>query len=619
MRIPEEIVRQISDTADIVEIISENIDLKKTGRNYKGFSPWNNEKTPSFIVSPDKNIFKDFSSGKAGNAVTFLMEYHGLTYIEALVNLANRYGITLPNQQNEKDVEESDKRSKMLTIAQLSTEFFAKYLFSKDGKVAYQYFKKRGYNNEIIEKFSLGAAPDSWNELHNYLINKGYSNEILNDVGIIRISEKTNNPFDYFRNRAIFTIKDFLGRPIGFGARQLNEEDQPKYLNSPQSLIYDKSKVLFGIFEAKNEIRNKGYAIITEGYTDVITLHQYKYPQAVASSGTALTDEQLKLLKRYTSKLFFLYDSDEAGQKATERGIELALQNRFEIFIIRLPKGEDPDSILKKEGKETFDMFFNKAVDFLEYLIDRYEEQGKLSSELTKADSARNLIKLITTIPDKLQHDFYISRISSKLGLSDKQINLLYDEKNHIDKSQDNKVEKTQNDEQNQRVNYNYKDLILNEEHLLLKYALESTQNIHYLFDEYEINKPFFITPLAQKLYQVINDFSEEHNILEAILSADNVNKDIKEFISDIALNEESISQNWKDFGADDLEIDNKKLIKDCKTKIEIKKLNVRIEEIRQKLKENTDDGIEEINNYHILIKEKKRLENEIINQSFFT
>lgn len=614
MRIPPEIVQQIQDTADIVEVISENIDLKKAGRNYRGFSPWKNEKTPSFMVSPDKKIYKDFSTGKAGNVVTFLMEYHGMTYMEALKNLASKYGISLPEHQNEEEVKASDLRTKMLDAVKLSAEYFTKHLFSKEGKIAYQYFKKRDYDNEIIEKFSLGFAPDSWNALHEYLINKGYTNEVLNEVGLIRISEKTKKPFDYFRNRVIFTIKDFLGRPIGFGARQLDDNNQPKYVNSPQSLIYDKSKVLYGIFEAKNEIRNKGFAIITEGYTDVITLHQNKYPQAVASSGTSLTEEQLKLLKRYTSKLYFLYDSDDAGQNATERGIELALKQKFEIFIIRLPKGEDPDSMLKKEGKETFDMFFNKAVDFLEYLFDRYEQQGKLNTEQSKAEVARNIIKLITSIPDKLQHDFYISRISSKLGLSEKQIDILYTEKKYIDNSTlKNQNEELKSEEEDSPIAYNYKELILKEEHHLLKYALESTYNIHYLFDEHEVDKSFFITPLAQKLYQVINDHSEENQILESILTSDNINKDLKEFLSDIALNEESTSENWKDFGADDLEIDSKKLIKDCKTKIEIKKLNVKIENIRQKLKDGIDD-LEDINNYKVLIDEKKRLENELQN-----
>ncbi|HRT67855.1 MAG TPA: DNA primase, partial [Bacteroidota bacterium] len=363
----EDIKQEILERSDIVEIISESVFLKKVGKNFVGLCPFHSEKTPSFNVSQEKKIYKCFGCGRSGNVFTFLMENNGMTFREAMNYLAKRYGIAIDTTQENK--EKKSKQEDILNVMEEATNYYQSLLKKKSGASCREYFEKRGISQQTIEEFRLGYSPDSFNETSNYLRSKGYSDEILLDAGLLVQNEK-GNLYDRFRGRAMFPITDIFGRVIAFGARLISDDkSQPKYINSPQTMLYDKSSVLYGLSQAKSQIINKKEAILVEGYMDVITMHQWGYKNAVASSGTSLTAEQLKLLSRYTKNLNILYDADEAGQNAAERAIEIALQQEFDISIITLPEGEDPDSILREQGPNAFRKYLDGKLNFIEFLF----------------------------------------------------------------------------------------------------------------------------------------------------------------------------------------------------------------------------------------------------------
>ena len=314
MRVPENIVEQIRTTADIVDVIEEYVPLKKAGNRFVGLCPFHEDKkSPSFSVSRDKGLYHCFGCKKSGNVFSFLKDYLGLNFNESLEYLAKRYGIALPQSSGESEkLSQTDLVFKALTYA---SDIYESTLVHKSGDIGMKYFKKRDFTIETIKKFNLGYSPDSFQETGNQLRQIGFSNDVLESAGLI-IRKEDGKTYDRFRGRVMFAIKDFVGRIVGFGARQLkDEENQPKYMNSPQSLVYDKSKVLYGLFEAKNAIRNAGYAILVEGYADTLTLHQAGICNVIASSGTALTIDQLKLLSRYTNTIYLIFDSDQAVKK----------------------------------------------------------------------------------------------------------------------------------------------------------------------------------------------------------------------------------------------------------------------------------------------------------------
>ncbi|MGA2297682.1 MAG: DNA primase, partial [FCB group bacterium] len=328
MKITDEIREEILRHTDIVDVVSESIELRKKGKNFIGLCPFHNDKKPSLNVSPELGIYKCFACGAGGDAISFMMNYHHLNFIEAIKELAKKAGVRLPEESNEPYVkEEVDKKELVLKAINAASQFYIKMMNSSEGKVARTFFKDRGFTDEIITGFFLGYAPDSWDSLMTELKKQNFTGQTLFEAGLT-VQKEDKSYYDRFRNRIMFPIQDALGKVIGFGARQLNPDDKMgKYINSPQSIVYDKSRTLYGLFQAKNEIRSKKYAIVVEGYADVLTLHQAGYTNSVASSGTALTVEQLKLLSRYTKKIYISYDADEAGIKAAERAAVLSIEN----------------------------------------------------------------------------------------------------------------------------------------------------------------------------------------------------------------------------------------------------------------------------------------------------
>jgi len=410
--IPQETIGKIFDSADIVEVIGDFIHLKKSGSNFKGLSPFANEKTPSFMVSPGKRIFKDFSSGKGGNVVTFLMEHEQLSYPEALKWLANKYNIEIEEAEETKEQIEAKHQKEALYLAhQFANEFFKTSLKdSNEGKsVGLSYLKKRGYNISTIDEFELGYSPDDYNALENEAKKANYSLEPLKISGLIKEGEKGN--YDFFRGRIIFPIHNITGRIIGFGGRTLRTDKKvAKYFNSPESDIYNKSNVLYGLFQSKNEIIKNDSCLLVEGYTDVISLHHNGIKNAVSSSGTSLTEGQIRLIKRFTNNVVILYDSDPAGINASFRGVDMILKAGLNVKVVLFPEGEDPDSYAHQLSNEDFKSYlYDNQIDFISFKANYLLEKTK-NDPINISKTINNIIISISIIPDAVSRSVYIKK-----------------------------------------------------------------------------------------------------------------------------------------------------------------------------------------------------------------
>ena len=410
--IPQETIGKIFDSADIVEVIGDFIHLKKSGSNFKGLSPFANEKTPSFMVSPGKRIFKDFSSGKGGNVVTFLMEHEQLSYPEALKWLANKYNIEIEEAEETQDQIEAKHQKEALYLAhQFANEFFKTSLKdSNEGKsVGLSYLKKRGYNLNTIDEFELGYSPDDYNALENAAKKANYSLGPLKISGLIKEGEKGN--YDFFRGRIIFPIHNITGRIIGFGGRTLRTDKKvAKYFNSPESDIYNKSNVLYGLFQSKNEIIKNDSCLLVEGYTDVISLHHNGIKNAVSSSGTSLTEGQIRLIKRFTNNVVILYDSDPAGINASFRGVDMILKAGLNVKVVLFPEGEDPDSYAHQLSNEDFKSYLNdNQIDFISFKANHLLEKTK-NDPINISKTINDIIISISIIPDAVSRSVYIKK-----------------------------------------------------------------------------------------------------------------------------------------------------------------------------------------------------------------
>ncbi len=428
--ISKETIDKIMDTARIEEVIGEFVNLKKSGQNFKGFSPFTEERNPSFFVSPAKNIFKCFSSNKGGSVVTFLMEHEHYTYPEALRYLAKKYGIEIEeHEQTPEEIEKMNEREALFHVNTFAQKFFSEQLLETDeGKsVGLSYFKNLEYNKEIIDKFGLGYSPNKWDALTAHCLSNGYKLEYLVKTGLsIKKEDKT---YDRFRARVIFPIHNLSGRVVGFGGRILTkEENKPKYVNSPESEIYNKSNVLYGLHLAKSEIIRQDKCYLVEGYTDVISMVKAGFENVVASSGTALTPDQIRLIKRFTKNITILYDGDEAGIKASFRGIDLILEQGMNVKIIMFPPDEDPDSYVRNHRTAETKDFLAQEKDFIRFKTGILLEETA-GDPVKRAGLIREIVETIAIIPDTIYRSVYIKECSTLLDTSEQ---ILVNELNKI-------------------------------------------------------------------------------------------------------------------------------------------------------------------------------------------
>ncbi len=428
--IDQQTINQIFEAADIVEVISDFVTLKKSGANFKGLSPFTNEKTPSFMVSPSKGIFKDFSSGKGGNVVGFLMEHEKLTYPEALRYLAQRYNIPLEEKEpTAEEIQQKNERESLMAVTAYAASYFAGQLHSEEGKtIGLSYLRKRGFRDDTIKKFQLGYSPGESRAFTRNALKNGYKRSYLVKSGLSIEGEQ--DLFDRFYGRVIFPIHSLSGNVIGFGGRTLkSDKNLAKYLNSPESDIYHKSRVLYGLFQAKKEIVSQERCYLVEGYTDVVAMHQAGIRNVVASSGTALTTEQVRLIKRFTPDITIIYDGDEAGIKASFRGIDLILEEGMNVKVVMLPEGEDPDSFSRSHSSSEFLEFIRtQEKDFISFKTEILLAEAQ-HDPIRRARLITDIVHSVAIIPDGILRSVYLKESSLLLGVEEQ---VLYNEVNKI-------------------------------------------------------------------------------------------------------------------------------------------------------------------------------------------
>ena len=421
--IPKETIDAIFETARIEEVVGDFVTLKKRGANMLGNCPFHDEKTPSFTVSPTKNIYKCFGCGKGGHAVNFVMEIDQLSYPEALKYIAKKYNIEVPEEeQTPEQIEKSNLRESLFIVNSFANDYFQNSLHKTvEGKaVGLSYFKERGLSEEMINKFQLGYNPDSWDAFTKSALESSYKQEFLEKTGLSIFKE--DKAFDRFKGRIIFPIHSISGRILGFGGRALKKDEKAKYLNSPESEIYHKGKVLYGMYFSKSAIVKNDNCLIVEGYTDVISMHQSGIENVVASSGTALGSEQIKLIGRYTKNIILLFDSDNAGINAATKAIDLIHVESMTVKVALLPEGEDPDSYAKKYGGEGLTQFINEnAQDFVEFKINLLDDKSK-NDPIKKVNLISEIMQSIAIIPDGITREVYIDKCSKLLEIGKQEL-----------------------------------------------------------------------------------------------------------------------------------------------------------------------------------------------------
>ncbi|WP_298304679.1 DNA primase [Flavobacterium sp.] len=419
--ITKETIDKVYEAARVEEVIGDFVQLKRAGSNFKGLSPFSDERSPSFMVSPAKGIWKDFSSGKGGNAIAFLMEHSQFTYPEAIRFLAKKYNIEVEETElSEEDKVVANEKESLFLVSEFASKYFQDMLLnSEEGKaIALSYFKERGFTNDTIKKFSLGYSPNQWDALTKEALGKGYKLEFLEKTGLTIVGE--DKQFDRFKGRVMFPIQSMSGRVLGFGGRILtNDKKAAKYLNSPESDLYHKSKVLYGIFHAKQAIAKQDNCYLVEGYTDVIQMHQAGIENVVSSSGTALTPDQIRLINRLTKNVTVLFDGDAAGLRASIRGIDLILEEGMNVRVCTFPDGEDPDSFAKKTPLQDLIQYFeDNAMDFIQFKASLLMKDAK-NDPIKKADLIRDMVTSISKIPDRIKREVYIKETSRIMDISE--------------------------------------------------------------------------------------------------------------------------------------------------------------------------------------------------------
>ena len=418
---------EIKARISIEDLAGEYLELKRTGRNFKALSPWTNERTPSFIISPDKQIWHDFSSGKGGDIFGFIMEVEGMNFREALEFLARKAGVEIETFDSKRSKEISEKKERLRKILQISANFY-QHMLIRDKEALRYVFRNRKLSKEIVQEFKIGFAPNGQKTLTNFLLKKGFSINDIRDAGLL-------NRFggDIFRNRMVIALQDSSGSLVGFTGRVIKDEpNAPKYLNTPQTLLYDKSSNIFGLSQAKNEIRKAGFVVVVEGNMDVISSHQAGVKNVVATAGTAMTVHHLKALGRFSNDVRLCFDSDQAGISATERAISLGQQAGVDLSIITLNqsagKAKDPDELIQKD-LELWNDSISKPQPAIEWIFDQYEKRINITTAIGKKEFSTMALKLVENLNDPVEKDFYIEQIAKRIGVSKAILLGKFDEK----------------------------------------------------------------------------------------------------------------------------------------------------------------------------------------------
>ena len=576
-KIPPHIVDEIIQTARIEEVIGEFVQLKRAGSNLKGLSPFTDEKTPSFIVSPAKQIFKCFSTSKGGTVVSFLMEKEHYSYPEALRWLADKYGIQLPEETpaSAEELEAYSERESLYIINEFAKSYFAdKLINDEEGKaIGLSYFEERGFKKEIILKFQLGYCLNTGDDFYKASTEKGYKLDYLEKIGLVK--SKENRHFDFFKGRVMFPIHSVSGRVLGFGGRTLfTDKKVAKYFNSPESIIYNKSEILYGLYFSKSDIIKYDNCFLCEGYTDVISMFQAGITNVVSSSGTSLTKEQIKLVKRYTQNITILYDGDTAGIKASFRGIDLILEEGMNVKVVLFPEGEDPDSFAKKSSTNELSNYIkDHTQDFISFKAEILLKATE-SDPIKRADLIRDVVQSVALIPDQITRTVYAQAIAQRFSMSQELIaaELIKFRKNLIVKQNDlheiqdipvpiekNTIQELENKSpvkkeevfefefELMRILIKYGTHIISTAHIddENKNQLVETSIIELIHHELDKDELTFEHALHAKIYQLFIENLNQKTLLSATYFKRLEDQEIVQFVSKIEADSHELSSKW--------------------------------------------------------------------------
>ncbi len=601
MRIPQNIIEQVRQQSDIVDVIGEHVKLRKNNRNYVGLCPFHKEKTPSFNVNAEKGIFKCFGCGKAGNVITFVEQHMHMGFVDAVRHLAQRAGIDIPDQEREDPTGEFARQDNAMRALRQAAEFYQNVLESSDGAPARTFFKRRGFTEQTCKDFRLGAAPAAWDATMQHLLSGGFAIEHLVDAGLV-ITREDGKTYDRFRGRAMFAIADSGGRVVGFSARTLTDDPgQPKYVNSPQSIVFEKSKLLYGLDRAKRAIQAERTAVLVEGQADVVTLHQAGITHVVASSGTALTPEHLRILKRFADTIILVFDSDEAGQKAITRGIELGLAAGFDLRCVVLPAGTDPDSLVRDKGADALRPLIADAKTWLTYQIDRLRLTGQLDDATQQAKAVRTMLEWIASVPDTLRHPFLLRDVAEAFRLNEQ---VLSQELQRIVSGSSQRTAglpavRTQtpsadapapSTKPGAEKRTTYVAALLPSERELIRVVLMVPDALSIALHEYHITAEHFWSEGGRAIFRSILVGTEEqadassHVLHDSTLTADQQRE-----VADIMFAASTPSTSWKQFDVEVPGYEIHRTIRDTMLGIEIHRVHQRIDAATQMLETMAD------------------------------
>jgi len=613
MRIPDHKIDEVRSASDIVDVISAHVRLKKRGKNFIGLCPFHQEKTPSFTVSAEKQMYHCFGCHKGGNVFTFVMEYEKVSFIEAVRSLAEKAGISLPSEQV--PPEQQTEIEALYNACRFAGLYFYRNLTETDeGRSALEYFHSRDFTDETIRTFGLGYALNAWDGFLKKAVEEGHKIEHLVKAGLVRKREDSSH-YDYFRGRAMFPIFSTSGRVIAFGARKLREDDQlGKYINSPETPIYNKSRVLFGLFHSKDYVRGEDNAFMVEGYADLISMFQAGVQNVVASSGTALTEEQLQLLGRYSKRITLVYDADSAGSSATIRGIDLALEQDFDIKVVELPEGEDPDSFIRKQGNKEFLKLAESAISFIDFKAKQFQKAGAFATPEGKTQAVRSIVQSIAKMKDELKRNFYVKEVAEKYQVYE---SVLYRE---LDKWLSGNQKTSREAQTGQRVPLYHSpisdmtlpkaDDIPAPERDILKLLLEGESDIVEFIGN-TISQQDISDPRAHRLIEYLLAHWHDVGAIDAGAILNELSDpELKALVTDIALSRYELSKGWSEKEID--EPDSWRIAKDALALLKRKAIQRQIEENQQKLKEASQTGADKmpfIVKHQELLKQMKDLE----------
>jgi len=644
--IPRDTVDEIIETARVDEVVGDFVTLKKRGANLLGLCPFHNEKTPSFTVSPAKGIYKCFGCGKAGGAVNFMMDHEQYSYPEALKYLANKYNIEIEEEEKSpEEIQAANQKESLFIVNQFAKESFIKIMMEdEEGRaVGLSYFKERGFRSETIEKFGLGYCKEDWSHFSDLALENGYNLDYLEKAGLTIVKEaeegKPKRHFDRFRARVMFPIHNISGRVIAFGGRTLKSDKKTaKYVNSPESEIYNKSKVLYGLHLAKRKIVEMENCYLVEGYTDVISLHQQGIENVVASSGTSLTVEQIKLIKRYSPRITILFDGDEAGIKASFRGIDLILEEGLNVKVLAFPEGEDPDSFARNHSSEEVKTYLEaEAADFIAFKTKILVGETK-NDPLKRASMIREIVKSIALIPDPITRSVYVQESSQLLDIEEETLML------ELNKIRRQKLSKSiQRKEEEQRAESNFDHLMVEKKlekadqeeyqekdliQTLIKFGSqeftyrpneeeegERHKVIDYLIEEVLHDQIDFKDQVYKKVFQLFADARAEGRELQEQELISNEDQEISVLAIDLLLDKYQLSLNWEEKHKILTITEEEELPKKIHKGICSWRLSKVVEMIRKKqeeLKENPEDYEERMGVIRRLEEAKKQLAGEL-------